>query len=296
MAGRPDLFLFLGDTVYCETENMDELRAAYTRLATVPGFKALKRQCPILATWDDNDYGKADGGADYVHKAESQAIFLDFFAEPEDSPRRKRPGVYIAKTIGPEGQRAQILVLDTRYFRSPLKKSATKDPNGPRYVPDADPEKTMLGEAQWAWLEEELRRPAELRLVVSSVQLIAQEQGFEKWGNLPLERERFFTLIAKTRAEGIVILSGDRHFAELSRTEEGGYPIYELTSSGLNNATRGDRYKEPNRFRVPPSVAGNNFGLVDIDWQTRTVSLRIANQEGRVKLSHRVALDDLRFR
>jgi hypothetical protein len=38
-----------------------------------------------------------------------------------------------------------------------------------RYLPDPDPAKTMLGDAQWAWLRAQLQQPAELRLIVSSV-------------------------------------------------------------------------------------------------------------------------------
>ena len=53
-----------------------------------------------------------------------------------------------------------------------------------RYVPDDDPGKTMLGEVQWAWLADRLREPAELRLIVSSIQVVAEAHGWERWGNL----------------------------------------------------------------------------------------------------------------
>ena len=122
-ATRPELLLMLGDNIYADTEDMDVMRAKYARLAAVPGFKALRASVPILATWDDHDLGVDDGGSDYPKKVESQKVFLDFFGDPEDSPRRRRPGVYDARVFGPEGKRLQVIMLDTRYFRSsPLKK------------------------------------------------------------------------------------------------------------------------------------------------------------------------------
>jgi alkaline phosphatase D len=123
-ATKPELLLMLGDNIYADTRDMDVMRAKYARLAAMPGFKALRESVPILATWDDHDLGVDDGGSDYPKKVESQRIFLDFFGDPEDSPRRKRPGVYDARVFGPEGRRVQVIMLDTRYFRSsPLRRS-----------------------------------------------------------------------------------------------------------------------------------------------------------------------------
>ncbi|MDA0348331.1 MAG: hypothetical protein O3C43_17955 [Verrucomicrobia bacterium] len=54
-------------------------------------------------------------------KVETQKLFLDFFNEPVESARRQREGIYDAKVFGPKGKRVQIILLDTRYFRGPLK-------------------------------------------------------------------------------------------------------------------------------------------------------------------------------
>ena len=121
---------------------------------------------PLLATWDDHDFGMNDAGADFSQRSASQEEFLRFWGIPTSSPRWNRPGVYDSKLIGPKGQQVQVILLDTRYFRSPLRKGAQRRIAGP-YVPDVDTTKTMLGEVQWAWLEEQLRVPAELRLMVT---------------------------------------------------------------------------------------------------------------------------------
>jgi alkaline phosphatase D len=117
---KPQLFLFLGDNIYADTLDIDVLKAKYAQLGREPGYIKLRQACPILATWDDHDYGKDDAGAEYPKKKESQQVFLDFFGDPPDGLRRKREGVYGAYIFGPEHKRVQILLLDTRYFRSPL--------------------------------------------------------------------------------------------------------------------------------------------------------------------------------
>jgi alkaline phosphatase D len=108
----------------------------------------------------------------------------------------------------------QVILLDTRFFRSPLQVGAEEGEAGEgrrgRYAPNEDPTATMLGDAQWEWLAVQLRQPAELRLIGSSVQAIAKDHGFEKWGNFPAERRRLWRLIRETRANGVVLLSGDR--------------------------------------------------------------------------------------
>src|SRR5262245_2849908 len=263
VAARPDLFLFIGDTVYADTTDMDVMRAKYRKLADLPGWQKLLKTCPVMATWDDHDYGKNDAGAEYPKKKESQVDFLDFFNEPKDSPRRKQEGVYVAKVLGPPGKRVQVILLDTRYFRSPLKKRPRPAQGEGPYVANNDPKATFLGDAQWKWLAEQLRVPAEVRVLASSIQVVSEDHGFEKWMNMPHERERLFQLIRDTKAAGLIVISGDRHLAELSMMDAGvGYPIYDLTSSGLNQGSTKWHKLEANRHRVATMNQGNNFGLI----------------------------------
>jgi alkaline phosphatase D len=178
--------------------------------------------CPILATWDDHDYGANDVGREYPMREESEQVFLDFFEVPEESPRRSRPGIYDAVMFGPEGKRLQVILLDTRYFRSELPRNPKEDwPTKGRYTPVDDVEATMLGEAQWEWLEEVLREPTDLRILASSIQVIPSEHEWEKWANFPLERERLLALLGEAGAERTLVISGDRHIGEMSRVEAG---------------------------------------------------------------------------
>ncbi len=298
LASRPQLLLLLGDNIYADTQDMNVMRRKYAKLAAMPGFRALRNACPILATWDDHDLGANDAGSDYPQKAESQKIFLDFFEDPADSPRRKRPGVYDAHVFGPEGKRVQVILLDTRYFRSsPLTRNVRVPASEGPYIPNPDPNTTILGEEQWRWLAEQLKTPAEIRLLVSSIQVVAEDHGWEKWMNFPHERERLCRLIRESGAEGVIVLSGDRHLAELSMMDAGiGYPIYDLTSSGLNQAARSWRPYEVNRHRVATMNWGDNFGVIAVDWDRPDpqISLQIRDVSGDITFQQKVNLSTLR--
>jgi alkaline phosphatase D len=167
LSAKPDVFVFLGDNVYADTTDPVELSAAYAKLGAQPGYQKLRKATRVLATWDDHDYGQNDVGAEHPIKEQSKQIFLDFFGVPRDSPRRERDGVYHAEVFGPPGRRVQIVLLDTRFNRSPLvfKEDETDRIDGGRYLPSDDPSATILGARQWAWLEEQLRVPAQVRII-----------------------------------------------------------------------------------------------------------------------------------
>jgi len=307
---KPQRFLLLGDNIYADTEDMEVMRAKYALLGKNAGFQKLKNLCPILATWDDHDYGANDAGAEYPKKREAQQVFLDFFEAAKDDPRRKQEGVYSAQVFGPAGRRVQIILLDGRYFRSPLKKGLAKGERGEGkrgvYQANDDPAATMLGEAQWLWLEQQLRVPAQVRIIGSGVQVVAYEHGWEAWGNFPRERQRLLGLIRKTKATGVVFLSGDRHLAEISRlpadhADGVGYPLLDVTSSSLNhpsgNLTKAKtRFaNEVNSYRVGLTYFEVNFGMVAIDWERDDPELRlqVRDEQGDVVLQHRLKLSQL---
>lgn len=296
----PQLFLMIGDNVYADTVEPPGLRDAYDKLAAQPGFRALREVVPVLATWDDHDYGTNDLGGEHPNKALSQAVFLDFFpavarAIEADTRRAAPEGIYTARTFGPPGQRVQLVLLDTRYFRSSPLRTAEDlglEPPGPEYgpyVPLDDPDTTMIGEAQWRWLESTLEEPAEVRLIVSSIQVIAEGGGWEAWSNLPHERARLIELVQRSEAQVVALLSGDMHWAELSVLEGGsGAPLAELTSSGLTEAWHDI---SPNRYRHGEVVTGANFGTVEIVWGEGgpQVTLSVRDAQGNVALGHTVA-------
>jgi len=268
-ANDPGLWIWLGDNIYGDTEDMQEMQAMYAEQKTNPDYQDFFQAVPVIGTWDDHDFGVNDGGREFVKKAESRDLMLDFLNVSADRPIREREGAYDAYTVGPEGRQVKVILLDTRYFRSPLTESAAE---GRRY--DPDPEGDMLGEVQWAWLENELRNStAQLNIIASSIQVIPEQHGFEKWANFPNERERLFQLVRDTKAQGVVFLSGDRHLGEISRINMANlpYPVYDITSSGLTHSY--EEAHEENRYREGELVSQKNFGLIEIDRQD-TVRVR----------------------
>lgn len=289
-ASGPGLFIFAGDTLYPRDETEDPalpaLRAAYDELAANSSFTALREQVPVLPVWDDHDYGMNDGGADFSARKESQALFVDRWALPKKDPRRVRDGVYHSVTVGAPGRQVQVILLDTRFFRSPLMPTDMRGALGrERYIPDSDPGKTVLGDIQWRWLQEQLREPADLRLLVSSIQVLADGHGWEGWRTLPLEQARLFDLLAQHSDVPTLLLSGDRHVAGVyRRAVAADVNLVEFTSSALNNTIpppyRTNTLAEAGPYRVGGLYGEANFGLLDIDWAGQSVLLSLRDAGG----------------
>ncbi len=250
LAAKPEAFIWMGDNVYGDTEDMSVMRAKYRSAKELPAYVTLRETCRIVGTWDDHDYGVNDGGAEYPMKRESQKELLDFLDEPEDSPRREQAGVHAVADFGPPDKLVRVLLLDTRYHRDPIGSDGT-----------------ILGEEQWNWLESQLvGSPAAVHVLVSSIQVLQTGHRFEKWANFPAERKRLLDLLAREDVPPVILLSGDRHLGEISLDEETcGYPLYEVTSSSLNRPG-GGRDDEPNDLRVGGNFRGENFGTLTIDW------------------------------
>jgi len=295
-AESADLFIFLVFNIYGDTEDMEVLRSKYQKLADNPGFSELRKHTPTIAIWDDHDFGVNDGGADYPMKQQSREIMLDFWREPENSPRRQRnDGIYAAYQFGPIGQRVQIILLDLRWNRSPLQQVTLGAYNigriaknmGP-FKPIEDPAAVLLGEPQWSWLEEQLGEPADVRIIASSIQLLPEFTGWESWANFPHERKRLLAMLNKLGTTGVFFISGDTHWSELSRIDDAtAYPLWEITSSGL---TEEWKKVSPNKHRIGEPYAEANYGLIEIDWSqpAPAIVLSIKNVTGHTVMQQRI--------
>jgi alkaline phosphatase D len=306
LATKPDLFVFLGDNIYGDTRDPEVIKAKYAKLAAKPGFKRLRETVPILAVWDDHDYGENDIGAEYPRKEESRKIFCDFWGEAADSARRARPdGLYQSYVFGPAGRRVQILLPDLRWNRTPLISTSKSWSRyaawavqrrlrglpvpGP-YLKNEDPGATILGETQWRWLEEQLAAPADIRLFGSSIQVLSRGTGWETWENFGADQQRLFTTLDRANVANLVCLSGDVHYGELTKLDRpNAQPLWELTSSGLTQVMP---VLPPNERRVGTAWRDRNFGLIDIYWTSPRprVVLQVYDEKGAVRLSQSVTL------
>ncbi|MBM96804.1 MAG: metallophosphatase [Oceanospirillaceae bacterium] len=316
---KPAGFVFMGDTVYADVGRYKEMKgargiyAAWQDLAVNPEFsrfmyRAEKQSIQLMATWDDHDYGLNDAGEDFPHKLAAKDAMMNFFGiQKTHTGGARQAGVYDSHrmTLFTPNRRpvdVQVILLDTRSFRSELVR-ADSDNKRPECkarhaVANEDPLATVLGEPQWQWLEKTLKEPADLRLLVSSIQALPEEHCYEKWANFPHERIRLLKLIRDTRAKGVVLLSGDRHLAEISLLPSGSgaldYPLYEVTSSGLNSAVGAMHLmrNEANSLRTTERSFGHdNFGYISLEdtstgWSAR---LSLVSDKGHVLRSEHIS-------
>ncbi|MGL4629985.1 MAG: alkaline phosphatase D family protein [Leadbetterella sp.] len=277
-SNKPDIFIYLGDNIYGDTQDMNVMREMYGRLGNKPGFQLLKLQSEILATWDDHDYGANDIGKYYSKKEESKAEFLRFFDPDPKSNRLQHAGIYDSKYYTNGKKTLQIILLDERTFRNNLRSYDNSVDRDPRYTyrlsysRHRSKDSTFLGVEQWEWLEKELQKPADLRLICSGSQFGIEFNGYESWVNFPHEQEKLIELIKKHKAKGVMFLSGDPHYGEFSKMPVTGmYPIYDLTSSGITETWK---FATPNVNRIQGPVMENNYGLLTIDWQSEPIRIK----------------------
>ena len=311
----PQIYIAGGDNIYGDffalaPGTRDYMEGAYSQLAGNTSFRNFRSKIPeILPIWDDHDTGENDGVVNNPVKGIAKELFFKFWKIPADAARHNRPdgAIYDSKYYGDDDHKVQIILLDLRWNHSPYKASgAGAALSG--YDTIMDPNATILGATQWSWLEDELRKPAKVRIIMSSLQFNSLYGGGENWAVLPLEKQKLIDLIKTTQANGVFFLSGDVHFAELTKTQPTGmYPIYDVTSSGI---THHEDKVSPlnNSIRVGNGFQYVNFGFLDIDWNASPVSIKMqvfGNTIGSgpngtltsadAKISHTVTLDELKF-
>ncbi|MGI9547243.1 MAG: alkaline phosphatase D family protein [Flavobacteriaceae bacterium] len=277
---KPDLWIWGGDNIYADTDDIDVISSMYNAQKNVAGYSKLRAEIPVIGTWDDHDYGINDGGEEWSAKDASQQALLDFLDVPDTSAVRTQKGVYTSHSYKMRNGQVKIMVLDTRYFRSPL----TPDPTGKkRFIPNTFGDGTILGEVQWQWLAEELRNStANFNILISSIQFLSDKHGFETWGNFPHEVSRLKELIVDSGAKNVMILSGDRHISECSKAKIEGlaYPLIDFTSSGLTHAYK-DYSGEPNPYRMGQVISTESFGLVKLNLSSNSASFLIVGDQSQ---------------
>ena len=284
IADRPDLWIWMGDNIYGDSPVMDTLRAKYARQNANVDYQLLKASTPLIGIWDDHDYGINDGDKRFAQKKESRDLMFDFLTVPAGAPERKREGGYSAHTYGTGDQQVKVILLDGRYFRDTLSRLDRQ------YQVNLTGQ--MLGDAQWKWLEEELNTStARVNFIISGVQFLPTEHVYEKWANFPKEREKLLDLIARSGAQNPILMSGDRHIAEIMKLEDSRFPkgLYEVTASGLTHTWSGIA-EEKNSFRVSELVAKLNYGLASFDWAKNELLIEIKGENGSVYAKQMIQL------
>jgi alkaline phosphatase D len=189
-----DLLLMLGDNHYANTNDPGKQRRFYFDQRDTPGWRALSSRLPIYAIWDDHDYGPDNSDRRLKGKELSLQTFQEHWANPAYG-EPDNPGVYF------KFSRANVdfFLLDVRYHR---------DPNRATNLAH----KTMLGSRQVNWLKRELlasRAPVKFLIAGGEWQSHGSD---DSWTSFREERDDLFRFLEQERVEGVLLISGDRHF------------------------------------------------------------------------------------
>jgi len=298
-AQHPDLFLWTGDIVYVQGEGtLSETATAYAIQSNNEQYRDFKESGVLIeGTWDDHDFGVDDAGSALPHKIERRNILLDFLDVSNTSFRRQQEGVYSSHIFGSAPQQVKVILLDVRtfrddYFFTPHPKlsflGVVTRALTAKFGYGQDHQGDILGEAQWKWLEGQLKfSDASIHIIVSGTQVLTTMTGVESWGHFPQSKRRLLELLSIYRPKGLLLVSGDVHFAEfLKFTSSNKAKCYEnmpepilaeVTSSGLTHSIGNCWYggaaslhtKKFNRHRLSEKsiYLGKNFGTIEIDWK-----------------------------
>ena len=267
----PDLFVWTGDIIYPDRpipwpgNNLDKIAHKYARLQQQYSYRLLAQSVPVTGIWDDHDFGRNNGGANYTWKSESSNLFRRFMgAAPADFP--DSAAIYRSYHLHSGSLQYSLILLDTRYSREQPAKDAH-----------------LLGAAQWEWLEQELRRPAaDLLVLVSGTSVLSNDNENEGWSDYPLERKKLYNILQDVQ-KPFVIIAGDKHFAEINTQHVLGKEVHELIASGVTHTERpGKRYT--NAIASSEHYEGINFGWMEIG-EDGTVLLEAMDEAGRVRLT-----------
>lgn len=285
---NPDLMLWLGDNVYYrEVDFYSEAQMAerYRHTRSIEEMQALIAGSVNLAIWDDHDYGPNDSDRTYRMRRQTLNIFKTYWPNPAFGTL-ETPGIFFRYKYSD----VEFFMTDNRFHRAPNKVDNSSD--------------DYLGREQLNWLKESLvSSNATFKLIVvgnQATNIHSKHESFSKY------RERYNELmqfLASNKIEGVVFLSGDRHFTELLKTERNGlYPLYEFTSSPLTSGTYSgivESKEAENPLRVDGTLVyeTRNFGMVQVGGERgeRTLTLQTYDVEGEKRWEYEINQKDLEF-
>jgi len=286
-AKAPDVMLWLGDNVYLRRPDYFDPVAMAARYKRQRGFEPLARLLTAtahVAIWDDHDFGPNDAGGAFPLKGETLRLFTLYWANASFG-LPELPGVF---GIAPYGD-VDLVLLDGRYHRSHPK------------LPDR-PGKGMYGSAQMAWLENALLGArGRVKLVAGGSQFWNAASRYEGLYQYATEQRRLADVLLDARIDGLIFLSGDRHFGELLRIDRpGAYPLHEFTSSPLTSRpwAKPDAAERDNPQVVPGTLVGRRqFGLIRVTGPgpERRIALESYDATGTLLWRHELHANDLRF-
>lgn len=282
-AQRPDLMVWLGDNTYLREVDWYSRTGIFRRYSHTRAYAGLQPMLAAMshyAIWDDHDFGPNDSDGSFRDRHIARDAFASFWGNPAMGADGG-PGI----TTTFEWSDVQFFMMDDRTY-----KTANERVTGSA---------AYLGDRQIDWLVSALKAStATFKIVAIGGQVLNSSAMFENYAKVPEERARLLEALRQERIPGVLFLSGDKHWTELSRMErEGTYPLYDLTVSPLT-AGPSDRWRqEQNAYRVDGTlVAERNFGMLDITGprEDRVLTISIRDAAGTLKWTRAIPASELR--
>lgn len=296
----PDLVLMMGDMIDVDADSIEDHNDAYEVLSRSRGLRLVRQNALTMAMWNEYDYA-LEGRRDrtHQHKAEVRQNFIEYWREPYNTERYYRQdGLYGSMMLGEDERRIQILMLDTRWHRQPLNRA----PWYQRLLDywwhqqgswQADNRAELLGETQWQWLEAQLNKPATVRIIASSIPILAGDNGFDNWSLFPKERNRLLKLLNSSNANGTLLVGSGPHWGSLSAaTANTAYPIWQVSPGSINQEAR---FIPPNNYRQGVASTAARYGTIEVNWRAQDPAITIATRgvDGRTIAQHELRLSEL---
>jgi len=264
---KPDLMIWLGDNIYLREPDWGSRTGflhRYTHTRATPEMQRLLRGTAHCAIWDDHDFGPNDGDGSFIGSAMSREIFELFWPNPTSGA----PGVEGAITSFSYND-VDLFLMDDRTYRVPGD-AKTSEPQ-------------LLGKQQLDWLINALRySDASFKLVAVGTQVLNPGAVFENYSTMTKEYAELLRRIDEEGITGVVFLTGDRHFTEMSLLRlADGRKIHDFTCSPLTSGTYAP--VEENTLRIPGTyVKRRNFGTLSFAGAkgARTMTVRVFDNEG----------------
>ncbi|GIV22397.1 MAG: alkaline phosphatase family protein [Bacteroidia bacterium] len=284
-AQKPDFMLWLGDNVYLREADWNSrsgILYRYTHTRSLPELQPLLALCPHYAIWDDHDFGPNDADRGFWARNVTREAFTLFWANPSYGVASAPEGI----TTFFEWGDADFFLLDNRTYRAPNKRTTG--------------DRSFLGTAQLEWLIDALKSSrATFKFVACGSQILNPSPGFENFINYAAERETLLKRIEQENIWGVIFLTGDRHFSEISvLTLPNGQKVYDITSSPLTASPfREAPQRDANPLRVEGTLTPErNFLLLSVSGPEKDRQLTVSafNSRGEKLWERTISARELR--
>lgn len=216
---KSSFMVWLGDNLYYFGKQYTSYQRMFMRNLNIRlGFPELREflvSQPNYTIWDDHDYGWNDSDKKFPLKDTSIVIYKGFWPNPYPEKQSFQGNYFTFKYAD-----AEFFMTDNRWYRDP----------------EGDTTGDYLGKEQLAWLKEQLlKSTATFKFICSGSTVLDDSYWGESWAKYPRELHSLFDFIVSHNIKGVILLSGDRHYAELSKLNWKGYTFYDFTSSPITS-------------------------------------------------------------